>query len=75
MKIRIYDITGSLVTEITNCPETGELSSIWDKYHDVEWDGRNGRGDIVLNGVYPFEVIATSSGQTISKRGKIAVLK
>ncbi|MBU0502300.1 MAG: hypothetical protein KJ811_03525, partial [Candidatus Margulisbacteria bacterium] len=75
VKIRIYDITGALVKEITNCDTEGEGSSVWDKYHDVEWDGKNGRGDIVVNGIYPFEVIATGGGKSVSKRGKIAVLK
>ena len=72
---RIYDIAGSLVKEITNCPTEGEGSSIWDKYQDVEWDGRNGRGDLVVNGIYPFEVIARLGDKSISGRGKVAVLK
>ena len=75
VKIRIYDITGALVKEIPNCDTEGEGSSVWDKYHDVDWDGKNGRGDVVVNGIYPFEVIATGSGKTVSRRGKIAVLK
>lgn len=75
VKIRIYDITGALVTEITNCPTGGELSSVWDKYHDVDWNGRNGRGDMVMNGIYPFEVTARLGDKSVSGRGKIAVLK
>jgi flagellar hook assembly protein FlgD len=72
--IRIYDITGALVKELDG--ETrGEGSSIWDKYNEVEWDGRNGRGDLVINGVYPFEVVVSSGGKTASGRGKIVVLK
>jgi flagellar hook assembly protein FlgD len=74
VKIRIYDITGALVRELdgkTNCEGMG----IWDKYNDVDWDGLNGRGDMVLNGVYPFEVIAKLGDRTVSGRGKIAVLK
>jgi len=73
--IRIYDITGALVKEIPHCASDGEGSSVWQKYNDVDWDGKNGRGDKVVNGIYPFEVIAKNSGQTISARGKIAVLK
>jgi hypothetical protein len=72
--IRIYDITGALVKELEG--ETrSEGSSIWDKYNDVEWDGRNGRGDMVRNGVYPFEVSVSSGGKRVSGRGKIVVLK
>jgi len=74
VKIRIYDITGSLVTEFDGTTN-GELSSIWSKYNDIEWDGRNGRGDLVMNGIYPYEVIARLGDKSLSGRGKIAVLK
>lgn len=74
VKIRICDITGALVRELDGTTN-GEGESIWNKYNDVMWDGRNGRGDLVLNGIYPFEVIATLNGQSVSGRGKIAVLK
>ncbi|MFC1496498.1 FlgD immunoglobulin-like domain containing protein [Candidatus Margulisiibacteriota bacterium] len=72
--IRIYDITGSLVTEIDgDCAAEG--SGIFDKYNDVEWNGRNGMGDVVLNGIYPFEIVARTGSTSVSTRGKIAVLK
>ncbi|MFC1540438.1 hypothetical protein ACFL4J_00185 [Candidatus Margulisiibacteriota bacterium] len=74
VKIRIYDVTGSLVIELDG-GTAGESSSIWDKYNDVAWDGRNGRGDLVVNGIYPFEVIARLGDRSVSGRGKIAVLK
>jgi len=74
VKIRVYDITGSLVTELDGTTN-GEGSSVWNKYNDVEWDGRNGRGDVVLNGIYPFEVTARLGEKSVSGRGKIAVLK
>jgi subtilisin family serine protease/flagellar hook assembly protein FlgD len=75
VNIRIYDIAGSLVKQIINCPTNGEGSSVWQKYNDVEWDGKNGRGDLVVNGIYPFEVVARLGDRTVSARGKIAVLK
>jgi|GEM_PF-3387628 flagellar hook assembly protein FlgD len=74
VKIRIYTITGQLVNELTGDTQ-GEQSSIWEKYNDVEWDGRNGRGDLVVNGIYPFEITARLGDKTVSGRGKIAVLK
>ncbi|MEA3494010.1 MAG: Ig-like domain-containing protein [Candidatus Margulisiibacteriota bacterium] len=75
VKIRIYDITGSLVKQIDNCPTDGEGSSVWSKYQDVDWNGRNGRGDLVRNGIYPFEIIARLGDKSVSARGKVAVLK
>jgi hypothetical protein len=75
VRIRIYDITGALVTELDGTTN-GEGQDRWvNKYNDIKWDGRNGRGDLVLNGIYPFEVMARSGGTSVSGRGKIAVLK
>jgi dipeptidyl aminopeptidase/acylaminoacyl peptidase len=74
VKIRIYDITGALVTELEGSTQ-GESVNIWSKYNDIYWDGTNGRGDKVLNGIYPFEVVARSGDKSVSGRGKIAVLK
>jgi hypothetical protein len=74
VKIRIYDLTGRLVKELDGTTQ-GEEASIWDKYNDVEWDGRNGRGDKVVNGIYPFEVVARLGDRSVCGRGKVAVLK
>jgi len=38
----------------------------------MEWNGRNGDGDVVANGVYYF-VVKTSQGD--QKIGKLAVLR
>jgi hypothetical protein len=72
--IRIYDITGALVNELTGIP-FGEGVNNLSKYNDIVWDGRNGRGDVVVNGIYPFEVVARLADKSVSGRGKIAVLK
>jgi flagellar hook assembly protein FlgD len=72
--IRIYDITGALVKELEGTTNP-EGASIWDKYNDVEWDGRNGRGDLVLNGVYPFEITVSYGDKSVTGRGKAVVLK
>ncbi len=72
--IRIYDITGALVKELDGTTNP-EGASIWSKYNDVEWDGRNGRGDLVLNGIYPFEITVNYGDKSVTGRGNIAVLK
>ena len=65
--IKIYDVAGNLVkTLIENEPQiAGE-----EQY--IDWDGKNGKGDIVANGVY-FYVIESSSGE--KGVGKIAIIK
>jgi flagellar hook assembly protein FlgD/sugar lactone lactonase YvrE len=74
VKIRIYSITGALVAELDGSTN-GESANIWDKYNDIEWDGRNGRGELVMNGIYPFEISARLGDKSLTGRGKIAVLK
>jgi len=68
IEIKIYDAVGNHVIDLyederidANMPST-----------DMEWNGRNGDGDIVANGVYYF-VVKTSQGD--QKIGKLAVLR
>ncbi|MCK4358310.1 MAG: T9SS type A sorting domain-containing protein, partial [Candidatus Cloacimonetes bacterium] len=65
--IRIYDVAGNLVKILieNDAQVAGE-----EQY--IEWDGKNGKGDIVANGVY-FYVIESSSGE--KGVGKIAIVK
>lgn len=69
--IRIYDLRGSLVRILIGNTCGQSIS----KYNDVQWDGRNGIGDIVRNGVYPFDVIARRNSIVIKAKGIIVVLK
>ncbi|KAF0134214.1 MAG: fibronectin I domain-containing protein, partial [Candidatus Saganbacteria bacterium] len=79
-KIQALDSNNNVIAETAEenfdtGAANGEGASIWTKYNDTEWDGKNGRGDMVINGIYPFEVVARAGGTTVSGRGKIAVLK
>jgi hypothetical protein len=62
--IKIFAITGRIVRTISDAAEIGSNEAVW--------DGKNGRGQIVRNGVY-VAVIMTPDGskQTV----KIAVVK
>ncbi|UCE66686.1 MAG: hypothetical protein JSU85_01320 [Candidatus Zixiibacteriota bacterium] len=65
--VRIYDAGGNLVITLMDDvrqPAGEELS--------VVWEGRNGKGDVVSNGVY-FFIIETSENERAV--GKIAVLR
>jgi hypothetical protein len=45
-------------------------------HQDERWDGRNGRGDVVRNGVYVAELIVTyADGSTERTRRKVAVVR
>ncbi|HVP07220.1 MAG TPA: hypothetical protein VMS71_05190, partial [Candidatus Acidoferrum sp.] len=70
VEFQIFTLTGELVytknlLEGTDGTQPGE--------HILEWDGRNDRGDIILNGVY---VVSITLGKTgLNARLKLAVLK
>jgi len=66
VKIKIYDISNTLVKTI----DAGNFNQ--GSSYEVSWDGRNGNGQIVANGIYYF-VIESSSGER--GVGKIAVLR
>lgn len=65
--IKIYDFAMNLVITLVD----GEHRNGGVEY-DEPWDGRNGEGQVVANGVYFFRVEA-SGGQT--EWGKVVVLK
>ena len=65
--LKIMDAAGDVVHEVENPGGLGRTGEI-----TVSWDGRNGRGEMVANGIY-FYVITTSSQERIT--GKIAVLR
>ena len=65
--IEIYDAGGNLVKTLQD-----NVSQTAGEEQSVPWDGRNGAGDLVANGVY-FFVIETSQGERAV--GKIAVLR
>jgi len=67
ISIRIYDVSGILVTTLVN----GEEKTRMTNYHCF-WDGRNDRGELVANNVY-FCVIESSAGERTIR--KIAVLR
>ncbi|MCI0405811.1 MAG: T9SS type A sorting domain-containing protein [candidate division Zixibacteria bacterium] len=65
VELKIYTLTGELVTEKTYASGTG--------VNQIEWDGTNGRGETVKNGVYIAVVRSKATGETV--RQKLAVVK
>jgi len=61
--IKIFTITGRLVKKLSVNAQAGS--------NEVEWDGKNGRGQVVRNGVY-VAVIQTGGSKMMVK---IAVVK
>jgi hypothetical protein len=69
--LRIYTPRGELVRVLLD----GEQRSVG-LHQDVLWDGRNGRGDPVRNGVFIAEIIVRkSNGGFVTLRRKVAVVR
>ena len=70
----LYSLTGELVKSFNFEPGTpgGTGASV----NAFTWDGKNGYGYVVLNGVYICVVMANlESGSVLSLRHKVAVMK
>ena len=66
--IKIYTATGRLIQKL----ETGGLPA---GYNQIRWDGLDGDGDRIANGVYFYKIIARAGGQKIVARQKMFKLR
>jgi hypothetical protein len=70
--IRIFDLGGRLVRGMSIAAgQAGGTGSPEGTWHEIPWDGRNDRGDLVRNGVYLCKIEAGSQSALF----KIAVAK
>jgi len=68
--LRIYTMEGHrVITLLDNASRNGGL------YQDVWWDGRNGRGDMVINGVYFLVIREKINGREYEFRRKVSVVR
>ena len=75
VKLKIYTASGIKICNM-NTFETGEDPyPLGADYHEVTWDGLDDDGNEVANGVYFYQLSATSSGQNKQVTGKIAKIK
>jgi hypothetical protein len=68
--MRVFTVTGRLVKTLLNSDfrRTGS-------HEDVFWDGRNGEGDTVINGVYYLLLEATVGGREHVFKRKVSALR
>jgi hypothetical protein len=66
IKIRIYDITGTLIWCRDIPAATSGVSA---------WSGVDQFGSVTDNGIYPYIFSAAADGMTDSRKGKIVILK
>ncbi|HEU4436474.1 MAG TPA: FlgD immunoglobulin-like domain containing protein, partial [candidate division Zixibacteria bacterium] len=65
VELKIYTLAGELVMERTYASGAG--------VNQIEWDGCNGKGEMVKNGVYLAVIRSTATGETVKQ--KLAVVK
>ncbi len=71
--LQIFTMTGDLVLKKEYLMTNGDVQCESGLHQgDIEWDGRNGKGHLVLNGVY-FAYLSTSDGKVAST--KVVVVK
>ncbi|MEK9149293.1 MAG: FlgD immunoglobulin-like domain containing protein, partial [Candidatus Desantisbacteria bacterium] len=69
LEISIYDVAGDLVIENLKQKASGS------NFVECPWDGRNGNGRQVANGVYFARCIIDDGTKKTARSIKIAVLK
>jgi hypothetical protein len=69
-RVKIYTVAGRLIREIEVSP--GDLRI---GFNRIPWDGRDGDGDAIANGVYFFKLLLSVAGENIEQVGRIAVLR
>ena len=70
VKIKIYTIAGRMIKEI-------ESNDVIDRFVKIDWDGRDGDGDMIANGTYLYKIIVKSQSGEFNQSvlGKMAVIR
>lgn len=66
--IKVFTVAGRLI-------KTLEAKSLAAGYNQVRWDGRDGDGDPLANGVYLYKVVAKNPGGEASVFGRLTVMR
>lgn len=69
-RIKIYTLGGKLIKEIAIDPEILRVG-----FNRVPWDGRDGEGDAIANGVYFYKLILRMGEHTSEFVERLAILK
>ena len=66
-RIKIYTVAGRLVKELRAPVRVG--------FNQIYWDGRDGDGDVMANGIYLYKVILEDAAHTETSIQKLAILR
>ncbi|MBI5836290.1 MAG: hypothetical protein HZB25_03500 [Candidatus Eisenbacteria bacterium] len=72
LSVRIYTLSGRLIREIRVAAGSGADAALLDAgTHMLAWDGRDGDGDPLANGVYLFKLTVRSGAQSLDQLGRM----
>lgn len=72
LSVRIYTLSGRQIREIRVAADSGAEAALLDAgTHMLAWDGRDGDGDPLANGVYLFKLTVRSGAQSLDKLGRM----
>ena len=74
LSIRIYTVSGRLVREMKPgafLVPAGAVAPLDAGTHLLQWDGRDGDGDPLANGVYLFKLTVRAGSNTLEKMGRM----
>ncbi len=66
-RIKIYTVAGRLVKELRAPVKVG--------FNQIYWNGRDGDGDVMANGIYLYKVILEDATRTETSIQKLAILR
>jgi hypothetical protein len=70
VNVKVYSIAGRMVNQF-------DVNNIDQKFVKINWDGRDGDGDILANGTYLYKIIVKTQDGEFNKSvmGKMAVIR
>ena len=75
ISLKIYTVSGRLVRQFGLLDFVDDPDPLEPGYHEQTWDGTDGNGEDVANGVYYFKFSAKGEKKTIEKIGKIVRIR
>jgi hypothetical protein len=75
ISLKIYTVSGRLIRSWRDFLDEYGLPGTQLDHHVISWDGRDGDGHPLANGVYFYKIRARWEEQTVERVGKMAILR
>jgi hypothetical protein len=73
--LKIYTVSGRLIRSWQDFLDDRGLPGTKIDHHVISWDGRDGDGHLLANGVYFYKIRARWEDRTVEQKGKMAILR